>query len=83
MGDVTRTAGVKAECLLFIVIASVTTCLRVISRTQSKAGLWWDDYLSILAFVCPKHRPKARATIVSILMRMSWIVEKNGLIKVI
>lgn len=62
--------------VLFIALASVTALLRVISRTQSKAGLWWDDYLSILALVCKKHGPEARATIVSLFTRLLWIEEK-------
>ena len=60
MGEITRTAGLQAECVLLIIVASIATLLRVVSRTQSKAGLWWDDYLSLLSLVCKEHKPLKR-----------------------
>ena len=75
MGEITRNAGIQAECLLFIVLTSVTTLLRVISRTQSKAGLWWDDYLSILALVRGKsvdYRREQRSCLSLRDCRESW-----------
>ena len=46
-----RTGSLEAACLFFIVAVIITSVLRVISRTRSKAGLSWDDYLSFLAAV--------------------------------
>lgn len=46
-----RTGTIEAVCLFFIVAVIITSVLRVISRTRSKAGLWWDDYISFLAAV--------------------------------
>ena len=51
MDMASRTGTIEAVCLSFIVAVLITSVLRVISRTRSKAGLSWDDYLSFLAAV--------------------------------
>lgn len=55
-----RTASVESECLFFIIALIVTSVLRVFARTQSKAGLWWDDYLSFVALVCEALQRRLR-----------------------
>lgn len=46
-----RSGSIEAECLSLMVAIIITSILRVISRTRSKARLSWDDYLSFLAAV--------------------------------
>lgn len=78
MSGISRTASLQAECLFFIIFASAATVLRVISRTQSKAGLWWDDYLSICALVCKGVGPQASAAVVPAFAQPCMIREKSA-----
>lgn len=42
-----------------IAIATLALSLRFISRKLSNAGFWWDDWLSLAAWVCsPAHEPR-------------------------
>ena len=72
MRESSRTASIEAECLFFIITAIATTALRVISRIQSKAGLWWDDYLSIVALVCHQYGSQACAAATPAFKRLAW-----------
>ncbi|KAL9047561.1 MAG: hypothetical protein Q9206_006665 [Seirophora lacunosa] len=40
-----------ASSVAFIVLTTAFVSLRLLSRRLSRAGLWWDDYLAVIAMV--------------------------------
>lgn len=51
MTEDNTTGNVEGICLFFIVASVLVTLLRMISRIQSAAGLWWDDWFHLAALV--------------------------------
>ena len=43
--------AIDGPAIAVCVLASVAFCLRIASRLMSRAGLWWDDFLLLPAFV--------------------------------
>lgn len=54
----------------FVSLASILLGLRVYCKLASRRGLWWDDWILIIAWVskspsCPSRRLKAKAKIIA------------------
>lgn len=49
--DQSRTAEVFGGTISLIILASVAVAARLAARKISVAGLWWDDYVIVLALV--------------------------------
>ncbi|KAL2040958.1 hypothetical protein N7G274_006416 [Stereocaulon virgatum] len=51
MGQDNRSPSIEVMCLFFIFSSIVISASRVVARLQSAAGLWWDDWFSLMALI--------------------------------
>lgn len=49
-----RPGEVYAGTLTLLLVATICVALRFFARRLSSATFWWDDWILLLALVCPK-----------------------------